>query len=51
VGVWLGSVGGMVQVVGGGLVDCWGLQCRVVVVVEVVGSIDCVVAMVASYEG
>jgi hypothetical protein len=50
--VWLGNVGTMVQVVGGGLVDFGGLQCRVVVVVvKVVISIDCVVTMVAGYEG
>jgi hypothetical protein len=33
----------MVQVVGGGLVDFWGLRGVVTVVVEVVGSIGCVV--------
>jgi hypothetical protein len=41
-----------VQPVYGGLVDSWCLHCRVVaVVVDVVGSIDCVVAMVDGYEG
>jgi hypothetical protein len=50
--VWLGSARAMVRVVGGGLVDFWGLQCRVVAeAVEVVGSICCVVVMVAGYEG
>jgi hypothetical protein len=50
--VWLGTIGDMVQAVGGGLVDFWGLQCRVVVVVvEVMGIIDCVVAMVVGCEG
>jgi hypothetical protein len=52
VGLWLGNSGGMVQAVGGGLKDFWGLECRVVaVVVEVVGNIDYVVAMMAVYEG
>jgi hypothetical protein len=42
----------MVQAVGGGLKDFWCLECRVVaVVVEVVGNIDYVVAMMAGYEG
>jgi hypothetical protein len=42
----------MVQAVGGGLKDFWGQECRVVaVVVEVVGNIDYVVAMVTGYEG
>jgi hypothetical protein len=41
----------MVQVVGGGLVDFWGLRGVVTVVVEVVGSIGCVVVMVVDGEG
>jgi hypothetical protein len=36
----------MVRAVGGGLVDFWDLMSEVAV-----GSIGCVVAMVASYEG
>jgi hypothetical protein len=46
--VWLDTVWAMLHAVGGGLMDFWGLQCRVVAVV--VGSIDCVVATVACYE-
>jgi hypothetical protein len=41
----------MVQVVGGRLVDFWGLRGVVTVVVEVVGSIGCVVVMVVDDEG
>jgi hypothetical protein len=29
VGEWLGNTGAMVQVVGGWLVDFWGLWCRI----------------------